>query len=109
MMRKEVWQMHPEYLPKIILMIGTLYVIRLLPFLFIRGEIKNRFFKSFLHYVPYVTLAVMTFPAIVLATDHMASGIAALIVGLIVAWFSGNLFITASCCCAAVLVTSLFV
>ena len=39
-MRKEVWQMHPEYLPKIILMIGTLYVIRLLPFLFIRGEIK---------------------------------------------------------------------
>ncbi len=101
--------MHPEYLPKIILMIGTLYVIRLLPFLFIRGEIKNRFFKSFLHYVPYVTLAVMTFPAIVLATDHMASGIAALIVGLIVAWFSGNLFITASCCCAAVLVTSLFV
>ena len=84
-------------------------VIRLLPFLFIRGEIKNRFFKSFLHYVPYVTLAVMTFPAIVLATDHMASGVAALIVGLIVAWFSGNLFITASCCCAAVLVTSLFV
>ena len=101
--------MHPEFYAKILLMIATLYVIRLLPFLFIRGEIKNRFFRSFLYYVPYVTLAVMTFPAIVLATDHLVSGIAALIVGLLAAWFSGNLFITASCCCAAVLVTGLFV
>ena len=99
--------MHLEYLPKIILMIGTLYVIRLLPFLFIRGEIKNRFFRSFLHYVPYVTLAVMTFPAIVLATEDIGAGIAALIAGVIVAWFSGNLFITASCCCIAVLIMSL--
>ncbi len=100
--------MHPEFFPKILLMIATLYLIRLMPFLVIRGEIKNKFFRSFLYYVPYVTLAVMTFPAIVLATDHLASGIAALVVGLLAAWFSGNLFITAICCCAAVLVSSLF-
>lgn len=99
--------MHPEYLPKIILMIGTLYVIRLLPFLFIRGEIKNRFFKSFLHYVPYVTLAVMTFPAIVMATDNIWSGIAALVVGLLAAWFKGDLFFVAVSCCATVFVTGL--
>ena len=98
--------MHPEYLWKILLMIGTLYVIRLLPFLLIRGEIKNRFFKSFLYYVPYVTLAVMTFPAIIFATDHLASGIIALMVGLVIAWFTENLFITASACCVAVLLSS---
>ena len=85
------------------------YACRVFAFTVIRHPIENQFFESFLYYVPYVTLAVMTFPAIVLATDHLFSGIAALIVGLIVAWFSGNLFITASCCCAAVLVTSLFV
>ena len=90
-------------------MIATLYVIRMLPFLLIRSEIKNRLFKSFLYYVPYVTLAVMTFPAIIFATDHLASGILALIVGLIVAWFSENLFITASCCCIAVLLSSLII
>ena len=99
--------MHPEYWWKILLMIATLYVIRLLPFLLIRGEIKNRFFKSFLHYVPYVTLAVMTFPAIIYATDHLASGILALIVGLLVAWFSENLFITSIASCLAVLLSTL--
>ena len=99
--------MHPEYWWKILLMIATLYAIRLLPFLLIRGEIKNRFFKSFLYYVPYVTLAVMTFPAIIYATDHLASGIFAMIVGLIVAWFSENLFITSIASCLAVLLSTL--
>lgn len=99
--------MHPEYLWKIVLMIGTLYVIRLLPFLLIRGEIKNRFFKSFLYYVPYVTLAVMTFPAMIFATDHLASGIFAMIVGLVAAWFSENLFITSIASCLAVLLSTL--
>ncbi len=101
--------MHPEYFPKILLMITTLYVIRMLPFLFLRNEIKNRFFKSFLYYVPYVTLAVMTFPAIIFATDHLASGILALVVGLVVSWLYPNLFVVASCCCAAVLLSGLFV
>lgn len=39
--------------------------IRLIPPLVLRSEIKSRFVRSFLFYVPYVTLAVMTFPAIV--------------------------------------------
>ena len=92
---------------RILLMILTLYVIRLTPFLFLRKEITNRFLRSFLYYVPYVTLAVMTFPAIVTATDNLWSGIAALAAGLIAAWLTGSLFVTASCCCIAVLISSL--
>lgn len=92
---------------KLLIMVLTLYAIRFLPFLFLRKEISNRFVRSFLTYVPYVTLAVMTFPAMVMATDNIFCGIAALVVGIIVAWFGGNLIIVASCCCLTVLVTGL--
>ena len=64
------------------------YLIRVLPLTLIRKQIKNRFVRSFLYYVPYVTLAVMTFPAIIYATDSIWSGLAALVVGVAVAWLS---------------------
>ena len=85
----------------------TVYCIRMLPFLVFRREITNTWLRSFLYYVPYVTLAVMTFPAIITATDDIRSGIAALIVGLLTAWYKGDLFVVALSCCAAVFVTGL--
>ncbi len=80
----------------------TIYVIRMLPFLFLRKPITNKWFKSFLFYVPYVTLAVMTFPAILTATENPLAGAAALVVGLVVAWVNGDLFATAIACCVTV-------
>jgi len=73
----------------------------------IRSKIKNRFIKSFLYYVPYVTLAVMTFPAVIYATQSVVSGVAALIVGLIAAWRGLGLFKVAVSCCLVVFVTEL--
>lgn len=84
------------------------YAIRVLPLTLIRREIKNQFIRSFLYYVPYVTLAAMTFPAIVYATDSVWSGIAALVVGILVAWFSGNLFLVALSACGIVFLAELF-
>ena len=57
--------------------------------------------------MPYVTLAVMTFPAIVEATQSPIAGIGALIVGILVAWFGGNLFLVAGSCCVAVFLLEL--
>lgn len=74
-------------------------LIRVLPTTLIRKQIKNRFFKSFLYYVPYVTLAAMTFPAIIDATRSKVAGIAALIVGSVCAWFDLGLFRVAVSCC----------
>ena len=54
------------------------YLIRVLPFTLIRKKIENRTIRSFLYYVPYVTLAVMTFPAILDATLTPWSALAAL-------------------------------
>ena len=92
----------------LLIMCLTVYMIRLLPLLFLRKPITNRFIRSFLYYVPYVTLAVMTFPAIIHATDSIWSGIAALVVGIAMAWFSGNLFLVAISSCAVVFILELF-
>lgn len=92
----------------LLVMIATIYSVRMLPLILFRQDITNRWIRSFLHYVPYVTLAVMTFPAIIEATEHTASGIIALLVGLAAAWLSGDLFIVAVCCCASVFLSGLF-
>ena len=84
---------------------GTLYLIRMLPLSLIRKDIKNRYIRSFLYYVPFVTLAVMTFPAILYATGSIWSGLAGFAVGLILAFFDGNLFRVALGSCLAVFLT----
>ena len=66
----------------ILVMCLTSFLLRALPLTLIRKEIKNKYFRSFLYYVPYVTLAVMTFPAIMDASEHRIAGIASLIAGM---------------------------
>ena len=83
--------------------------IKILPLTLIRGEIKNRTIRSFLHYVPYVTLAVMTFPAIIDATQSQLSGALAFVAGFFAAWFGASLFKVALLCCSVVFVTELFI
>ena len=92
---------HNTYLYIAIVALVT-YLIRVLPLTLIRREIKNQFLRSFLYYVPYVTQAAMTFPAIIHATGSVWSGLAALVVGVLVAWFSGNLFLVAASGCVVV-------
>ena len=87
---------------------GVSFLIRELPLTLIRRPIRNRFLRSFLFYVPYVTLAVMTFPAIINATQSPIAGAAALVVGITAAWFGASLFQVSVSCCAVVLVLELF-
>ncbi|MBQ5673154.1 MAG: AzlD domain-containing protein [Phascolarctobacterium sp.] len=86
----------------------TTYLIRVLPLTIIRKQIQNRFVKSFLYYVPYVTLAVMTFPAIVNDTQTPISGGLALVLGIIAAGKGLSLVNVAACCCALVFVVEYF-
>ena len=98
---------------KIYLYIGIMalvtYLIRVLPLTLIRKEIKNRTIRSFLYYVPYVTLAVMTFPAILSATGSIYSAWAALIVGVLLAFKERSLFQVAVFSCIVVFVLELFI
>ena len=85
------------------------YLIRVLPLTLIRKEITNRTIRSFLFYVPYVTLAVMTFPSILSATQTPVSAALALIAGLAMAWFGLGLFQVSVLCCLVVFIAELFV
>ena len=87
---------------------GVSYLIRVLPLTLIRKPIKNRFIRSFLYYVPYVTLAVMTFPAIVQATQSPIAGIIALAVGIVLSFFGAGLFPVACVCCVVVFIAEFF-
>lgn len=93
----------------IAVMAAVSYAIRVLPLTLIRKPIRNRFLQSFLYYIPYVTLAVMTFPAIIHATQTPISGAVALVVGAAAAWLGAGLFPVSVLCCALVFVIELFV
>ena len=93
----------------ILIMAVVTYLIRVLPLTLIRKEIKNTTIRSFLYYVPYVTLAVMTFPAILDATQSTWSGLLALIVGIGLAWFGASLFRVSVACCIVVFILELFI
>lgn len=99
--------MNPSYI-YIFIMAGVSYLIRVLPMTLFRTQIKNPFIQSFLYYVPYVTLAVMTFPAILNATQTPISGMLALAIGIGAAWFGADLFKTAIVCCGIVFLAELF-
>ena len=99
--------MHNNWL-YIFIAFAVIYAIRVLPLTLIRKPLRSRFLRSFLYYVPYVTLAVMTFPAIVEATQVPAAGIAALIAGAAVAFFGGSLLTVAATCCGVVFLLEWF-
>lgn len=91
----------------LLLMVLVTNLIRILPVTVVRKKIKNRFLRSFLYYVPYVTLAVMTVPAIIDATGSPLAGILALVAGIAAAWFGLGLFPVAIICCLVVLLAGL--
>ncbi len=98
--------MHNTYIYIAIMAIVT-YLIRVLPLTLIRKKITNKTLRSFLYYVPYVTLAVMTFPAILNATGNIYSGLAALIAGIALAYFGVSLLGVAVISCAVVFIIEL--
>lgn len=95
--------MHNIYL-YILVAAAVSCLIRVLPLTLIRGKIKNPLIRSFLYYVPYVTLAVMTFPAIITAPQVPIAGILALAAGIIAAWRGINMMGIAALCCIVVFI-----
>ena len=83
------------------------YLVRVIPLTVIKRQIKNKFIRSFLYYVPYVTLAVMTFPAILYATQSVISGAAALVAGVVFAFLGAGLFKVAVISCSTVFLVEL--
>ena len=90
------------------IMVVVTFLIRVLPLTLIREQIKNQFLRSFLYYVPYVTLAVMTFPAILDVTGSTLAGALAFVVGIVLAWNKAELFKVSISCCLVVFIVEIF-
>ena len=90
------------FLPYLIVMAGVTYLIRMLPLTVFRKEIKSRFVRSFLHYVPYAVLGAMTFPDVLYATGSLWTALCGLIVAVVMAWRGKSLLSVAIGACLAV-------
>ena len=86
----------------LLVMSGSTYLIRAIPFAAINKKIENRFVKSFLYYIPYAVLTAMTFPAILYATDYVVSAVVGFAVAVLFAWKGKSLTTVAIAACVAV-------
>ncbi len=93
----------------ILVMFAISYLVRVLPLTIFRKPIESRFVQSFLYYVPYVTLALMTFPSMVEATQSPIAGAIALIAGVAAAFFGAGLLPVAAICCAVTFIAELII
>ncbi len=99
--------MHNVYTYILVMALVT-YLIRALPLTLIRKEIKSNYLRSFLYYVPYATLAAMTFPAILSASDYMIASIVGFVVALVLAFKRKSLLTVAAGACLAAFIVELF-
>ena len=93
----------------ILVMAGTTYLIRVIPFTLIRKKITNKYFRSFLFYIPYAVLAAMTLPAIFYSTGNMPTAIIGTLVALVLAYFNTPLIVVALSAAAAALIAGFFI
>lgn len=98
---------HTQFFLYLLVLSGSTYLIRVIPFVAIKEKIRNRFIQSFLYYIPYAVLTAMTIPAIFYATSHPLSAIAGLIVAVLLALHGKGLTVVAALACAAVFLAEL--
>ncbi len=101
--------MMQKYLIYILIMALVTYLIRMLPITLFQKEITNKYFRSFLYYVPYAVLGSMTFPAIFTATSNIASSLFGTIMALILAYKEKSLITVAVFACIAAYIIELFI
>ena len=96
-----------DYFAFLLVMALVTYLVRAVPFVVFRNKIKNKFFKSFLAYVPYAVLGAMTFPAIFTSTGSVISAVIGCIVAVFLAFMEKSLLTVALSACGVVLVVEI--
>lgn len=97
----------PNFFLYLIIMASVTYLVRMLPLVLCRRKIENRFVKSFLYYIPYAVLSVMTVPGILYSTGHILSAVCGTVVALLFAYKKKSLITVASFAALAVLLCEL--
>ena len=97
------------FLGYLAIMAGVTYLIRMIPLVFFRKKIKSRFIRSFLYYIPYTVLTVMTFPAVFYSTGYLASAIIGTVAAVVLAFLRRSLIVVAAGASLAVLIAELVI
>lgn len=95
----------PNYALYLLVMAGVTYLIRMIPLVLVKKKIKNKYILSFLYYIPYAVLSVMTFPAIFYSTSSVLSASFGTIVALLLAYFNRSMVTVAAVSCLTVFLT----
>lgn len=95
---------HNKFIVYLLVAAGTTYLIRMLPLLLIKKKITNKFIVSFLYYIPYAVLSVMTIPAVFYATSYKLSALLGVLAGVIAAYFNQSLLKVACLSCLVVFI-----
>ena len=93
----------------LLILAGSTYLIRAVPFALMQKKVKNRAIRSFLYYIPYAVLAAMTLPAALYATGNVISGVAGLLVGGFFAYKGKGLTIVAVISCMSAFIIELMI
>ena len=93
----------------LLVMAGITYLIRMLPLVLVKKKIKNRFVLSFLYYIPYAVLSVMTIPAIFYSTAHRLSAAVGFAVAVILSYLEKSLLSVAIFSCVAVFIAEILI
>ena len=93
-----------KFLPYLLIMALVTYLVRMLPLVFFKKKIQNKFVLSFLYYMPYTVLAVMTIPEVFYSTSSPISATVGVAVAIVLAYFKLGLLRVAVGASAAVLV-----
>ena len=93
----------------LVVMAGVTYLVRMIPLTLFRRKIKSRFFRGFLHYIPYAVLSAMTIPAIFYSTNSLPTAIAGAVVAVVLAYCRLPLIVVALAAAATAVVTGIFI
>lgn len=93
----------------LLVMAGITYLVRMIPLVLVKKKIKNKFILSFLYYIPYAVLSVMTIPAIFYSTSHKISAAAGFVVAAVLSYFEKSLLKVAAFSCVAVFIAELLI
>ena len=91
-----------EFFIYLLILAGSTYLIRVIPFALVKKKIENQFMKSFLYYIPYAVLTAMTVPAIFYATDYVLSAAVGFGVAVLLALKRKSLTVVAVVACVCV-------
>lgn len=91
------------------IMAGVTYLVRMLPLVLVKKKITNKFILSFLYYIPYAVLSIMTIPAIFYSTSCKISAIIGFLTAAIFSFFEKSLLQVAAYSCIAVFAAELVI